>query len=50
MNEVILNIISESKDQHKDKEIKVNFVNMLEEKELFVVADKEQISAYCLIC
>ena len=44
MNEVILNIISESEDQHKDKEIKVNFVNMLEEKELFVVADKEQIS------
>ena len=44
MNEVIINIISESEDQHKDKEIKVNFVNMLEEKELFVVADKEQIS------
>ncbi|MEJ7642213.1 MAG: ATP-binding protein [Candidatus Nitrosocosmicus sp.] len=42
MNEVILNIISESQDQ--DKEIKINFVKILEGKELFVVADKEQIS------
>ena len=44
MNEAIVKIIFESQDQYKDKEIKINFVKMLEEKELFVVADKEQIA------
>jgi signal transduction histidine kinase len=48
MNEAIVKTISESQDQHKDKETKINFVKTLEEKELFVVADKEQISRVLL--
>ncbi len=44
LNEVILNVIYESQDQGKAKEIKINLVNKSEEKDLFVVADKEQIS------
>jgi signal transduction histidine kinase len=44
MNEAIVKTIYELQDQHKDKETKINFVKTLEEKELFVVADKEQIS------
>ena len=44
LTEVVLNAISESQGLDKDKKIKINFVKMLEEKDLFVVADKEQIS------
>ncbi len=44
LTEAILNAISESQDQDKYKEIKINFIKILEEKELFVVADEEQIS------